>query len=332
MDVKEIEAAGWASALPAFECLLRPSGADAPAKAVADGTAEALDKPRQAMPRFGELGDALVDLVFGGYHDWYQYEDAWVLHNLAQVLDDEGAQQTGLLAHLGRICGAAATDAADSVCTDFLTYAEWCVQVWRTEAQQAASEPQDGQLESAQENTASWNYSRTPGTFYYRYRDGKYLYNDAADAPAEDWKELPYWDDLAEAAAGAPGSDLSAVEGWGNEWNGWYAIPTTDPARFGTHVYGQGKSGPWMTRDQAVAAHQTAPAAAAATSSAADRQNAALDAARRLDEEIVGPVKAELLDDPQVVAVLERYSVSEEQLEDMIGKATARLVTTPPTG
>jgi hypothetical protein len=100
MDVKEIDAAGWASALPAFECLLRPSVADAPAKAVADGTAEALDKPRQAMPRFGELGDVLVDLVFDGYQDWYQYEDAWVLNNVA--LGDDAEVTGQYLSHARR--------------------------------------------------------------------------------------------------------------------------------------------------------------------------------------------------------------------------------------
>jgi len=118
--------------------------------------------------------------------------------------------------------------------------------------------PEGQERVEAYPNTENWNYSRTPGTFYYKYveRGGEdvYVYSDNADSPDEDWHEMPYWDDLADAEARKPGNQLTTkFPDWDPSWAAWSVLD--NPRAEGGRVYGKADEGRWYDYNGAVEAH-----------------------------------------------------------------------------
>lgn len=192
--------------------------------------------------------EALAVLAFSGYRDWCEYDDDdWTKNCLCQVLDDD---QSGFL--------ASALDGAGLI--DLTTAIELMAGPYRT-AWQRAAEAEAAQAEAAEaeaaqpgsevtaaglvpaENLESWKYSRTPGTRYYIFHEGRYLYSDDKDANLAGWATAEARDDQAAARA--------------TEWESGSGVFYTDyenPAHVGgvTHVFGRSKDGPWvLTRQQA---------------------------------------------------------------------------------
>lgn len=278
MEVSQVlgERARWDMYLPVFANLLRPSTSPDPVVEISlpDGDAinESITQFRNGTD--GETlkswGDQIINLIFDGYSEWagyYASQPEWVLTNLAQYLEDAG-QQITLLQHLQQIADAP-SETRDEALNWFKNDIDRWLPQWQYNANTQLAGAQ-GPLEEGRErvqaypNTDNWNYSRTPGTFYYRYleRDGRYVYvyNDREDAPDEDWRELYHWDSEAERLA--LGNGELCANGWPEEWSGWYVVPV--PSEYqalyeGAWVYGKGTDGPWMT--EARAERQTAEAA-----------------------------------------------------------------------
>ncbi len=182
--------------------------------------------------------DALAVLAFSGYQDWYDFDDdEWTKNCLSQVLDEDQH----------RFLVSALTDAS---LTDFTAAVQAMAGPYRgawqraaeNEAAESASAASAAGLYPA-ENTESWEYSRTPGTRYYIFHDGKYLYSDDKDAPLAGWASAEARDDQAAARA--------------TEWetgSGVFYTSYENPALAGgvEHVFGQSKDGPWkLTRSRA---------------------------------------------------------------------------------
>ena len=185
--------------------------------------------------------EVLTTLAFSGYQDWCAYDDdAWTKNCLAQVFD---ADQSGYLAERLQDTGLdklqeALTEMADS-------YASAWQQAAENEAAQAA---QAGATVTAAglipaENAASWEYSRTPGTRYYIFLDGEYLYSDDKNALVQHWATADTRDEEAAQRA--------------TEWesgSGIYYTSYDNPAHVAgvTHVFGRSRYGPWnLDRAQA---------------------------------------------------------------------------------
>lgn len=294
MEVSQVlgERGRWDKYMPVLANLLRPSAEAGP---VAELLFPDGDLINDAITAFrnseGETlkvwGDQIVALVFDGYADWGGYYAAspdWVLTNLAQVLEDS-AQQTALLTHLQSIADAL-PETRNECLVAFKNDIDQWVPRWQYSAntELAGAEgpmPEGEERAKAYQNTGNWNYSRTPGTFYYKYveRDGKnvYVYNDNAGAPDEDWHEAQYWDDLAEAEARKPGNKLTTkFPDWDSSWAAWSVLDNQKAE--GGRVYGKADEGRWYDYNGAVAAHskevqervraaQPAPQGTAATGS-----------------------------------------------------------------
>lgn len=72
----------WSSRLPRFKNLLRPDGFEALGE-----PEEPVESARdEASAALAVLSDTLPDLVFEGRHDWYVYQDDWILRSFGQVL------------------------------------------------------------------------------------------------------------------------------------------------------------------------------------------------------------------------------------------------------
>ena len=142
MDYGQMNLGSWASYLPVFKNVLRPSGAVDPVSDLGTfpaGLNEAITQARASSSGFSQLGDELVNLVFDGYQDWYGYDDNWILQELGQVLDDQGTQEYGLLSRLDAIVTAAGSENGESACTEFLSYAEQCAAMWRRRPRQVGT-------------------------------------------------------------------------------------------------------------------------------------------------------------------------------------------------
>src|ERR1700740_2300745 len=207
MDYGQMILGSWASYLPVFKNVLRSSSAVDPVSDMGTfpaGLSEAITRARASSPGFGQLGDSLVNLVFDGYQDWYGYDDTWILQELGQVLDDQGAQEDRLLSGLDAIVAAVGSASEASAFTEFLAYAEQCAAAWRKEAAAEGYTSEDavdaGVLEGAP-NDAAWQASRTPGTRYYIYYDERYLYSDEPSGPLSSWEDLPTREDKAAESA-----------------------------------------------------------------------------------------------------------------------------------
>ena len=185
--------------------------------------------------------EALTALAFSGYQDWCEYDDDdWTKNCLGQVIDDE---QSGFLVSV--LEGAGLIDLTSAVEMIAGPYrAAWQYAADNEAAQLIlADNPVTGAGLVPAENSESWKYSRTPGTRYYIFRDGQYLYSDDKDAPLDGW-----------ATAGAR-DDQAATQA--TEWesgSGVFYAAYDNPAHVAgvTHVFGQSKDGPWvLTRSEA---------------------------------------------------------------------------------
>jgi hypothetical protein len=187
-----------------------------------------------------QLSNYLSYLLFGGYQDWFDQDDGWLLLSMAQCLTDEkDAQLLGLLR---------AGD--EAMLLTFLS--DTCVPEWRASAERRAARGQAGAGQAGAggdgaeevlvgaENSANWNVSRTPGTYYYAYDGSEYLYCDQQRAPAADWRALPERERAATENA----------RPWGAGWcTPTYGAPQYDSA----YVFATAYDGPWLTRDAAAA-------------------------------------------------------------------------------
>lgn len=244
----------WTSFLPVFKNVLRPSFAVDPVAHLGEFERcdAAITQARADDPGFGTLGDRLVNLVFDGYQDWYQYEDAWILQELAQVLSSDD-QQSDLLNGLRAIGGAADDDGRRAALQAFALTVGQYVNVWQQEAEEhgyTRAEAVDGAavLEGTP-NTENWRTNRIPGTFYYAYVDGRYLYSDLAEGPISEWETLQVRQQLA--------ADLAV------EWGTAFCTPTGgNPVYGGDYVFAIDRLGPWMTQSaiEAVMAESAASA------------------------------------------------------------------------
>lgn len=234
-------------------------------EAGAEGDSDEAKLQRAAIARnrspveAGAAHEALAVLAFSGYRDWCEYDDdAWTTNCLGQVLDDE---QSRFLVQ--------ALEQADLI--DLIAALARMADTYRT-AWQRAAESEAAQASEAGatvtaaglipgENTESWKYSRTPGTRYYIFHNGQYLYSDDREAPLTGWATAEARDAKAASAA--------------TEWetgSGVFYTAYDNPAHVAgvTHVFGRGKDGPWvLTRAQAeevlaVARRSKAPGGVAA--------------------------------------------------------------------
>ncbi len=236
----------WSSqVIERFKALLNVKGiSDEIGEESTDGDGDEAKLKRAAVARNRNSQDvraaheALTVLAFSGYQDWCEYDDDdWTKNCLGQVL---GEDQSLFLA-------SALTDAGliDLTTAIQLMAGPYSV-AWRQAAENEAAE--SGGAASASglvpaENLESWKYSRTPGTRYYIFHDGQYLYSDDQDAPLTGWASADARDEEAAARA--------------TEWetgSGVFYTTYETPANVaGTeHVFGRSKYGPWaLTRSQA---------------------------------------------------------------------------------
>lgn len=216
----------WSSSLGRFKSLLRPEGAGA-----SDGEDESVEAARGAGSVLAGVSGTLPDAVFDGYGDWYGYQDEWVLTHLAWALSpSEEAEILGLLAQ----------DTPEAL-GQLLEYVDGRLGAWREAAREHASATAGaGGTLTGEANTANWQANRLPGTYYYAYTDGRYLYSDTPEAPAGEWAELP---ERERAAA-------DQAQPWGE--SGWFYTPVADAGLYGgAYVYAALRDGPWTTQEQA---------------------------------------------------------------------------------
>lgn len=230
MDYAEMNQGSWATYLVRFKDLLRPEGV-APMGEL-DERVESARGDSSARSSLATITDALPDLVFEGYTDWYTYDEEWVLRNLGHVLSAE--EEDEILRRLDQGTPESLGEVLRYVADERLT-------VWqnlaREEFADAASD--DARILTGAANTANWQASRTPAT-YYTYSDDRYLYSDLPEGPADEWETLPVREQLATENA-MP---------WGSE--GWFYTPTGEPGLYGgDFVYAPDRDGPWLTKDQA---------------------------------------------------------------------------------
>ncbi|HET9893418.1 MAG TPA: hypothetical protein VFQ44_00540 [Streptosporangiaceae bacterium] len=234
MDYSELNLSSWSTYLIRFKDLLRPEGV-APLGA-ADEDVESARGEDAAKVSLSVITGRLPNLVFDGYRDWYSYEDDWVLRNLGQVLTP--AEEDEILRRLD--------DGTPQALGELLDYiASQRLEAWEAAARdEFARADGDGAAEllTGLPNTANWQASRTPGTYYYTYVGGRYLYSDLAEGTVSEWETLRDREQLASANA----------EPWGD--SGWYCSPTGEPELYdGAYVYAPERDGPWMTEELALA-------------------------------------------------------------------------------
>jgi hypothetical protein len=185
--------------------------------------------------------EALTALAFSGYQDWCSYdEDEWTRNCLGQVLGDD--QNSVLVPALRNGGLAELEDALEKMAGMYAAVWQQAAEEEAAEAVRAGATVTAAGLVPA-ENVESWEYSRTPGTRYYIFHDGQYLYCDDQNAPLASWATA---EDRDEEAAGRA-----------TEWetgSGVFCTSYDNPAHAGnvTHVFGLSKYGPWnLTQAQA---------------------------------------------------------------------------------
>lgn len=282
VEYQDLDQSDWARCLPLFKNILRPSFVADPVAEMGDfeTCAAAITQARAENVSFGVLGDKLVNLVFEGYRDWYQYEDVWILRELAEVLDIAGEQQSGLLVGLKAIGGAADEDSRKTAIQEFLPTVEQYVNVWQQEAERegytrAEAVDQRVELEGAT-NETNWQANRIPGTYYWVFVDGRYLYSDLPKAPISEWETLQVREQLA--ADGA------------KKWGDGFCTPTGgNPDYGGDYVFALDRYGPWLTQSAAEAALAKPPVLQSAAAEAGSPEQILVarwtaDRAAKLDE------------------------------------------------
>jgi hypothetical protein len=232
MEYSELNLGSWASYLGRFKDLLRPDGLGPSAEL--DEHVESARGEDSARISLATITNTLPDLVFEGYSDWYTNQDEWVLRHLGHVLDTQ--EEHEILVRLDQGTSESLGELLGYVADERLT-------IWqnaaRAEFTETASESAAGILSGAA-NTANWQASRTPGTFYYTHSDDRYLYSDLSEGPISEWETLPIREQLA----------TDNAQPWGNE--GWFYTPTGTPDLYGgAYVYAADRDGPWVTEDQA---------------------------------------------------------------------------------
>ncbi|HEY2579245.1 MAG TPA: hypothetical protein VGI74_23305 [Streptosporangiaceae bacterium] len=330
--------------MPLFGNLLRPSAATGPVveMSVSDGDAinDSITKFRDSSDgdSLKTWGDQVVDMVFDGYAEWASYygsQPEWVLTNLAQVLES-GSQQAALLDHLESIANAL-PEARDECLMSFKNDIDQWAPNWQYNANAELADAQGPLLEGqervqAYPNTESWNYSRTPGTFYYKYleRNSKYVYvfNDNADAADVDWRELKYWDDLAETEARKPENKLTAkFSDWDSSWAAWSVLDNSK-AEDG-RVYGKADEGRWYDYNGAIEArNKELQAQAAQQPQRTDIADSPLmELAQEIHEEVLIPLTEQVMQKlPAEVAGKEGIDVLVRQyVRDDISRRMAAL-------
>ena len=225
----------WNYHLARFKDLLRPDGVSC-LGAEEETAVEAARADPSAFVKLAAITGALPNLVFEGYHDWYRYQDEWVLRNLGRVLSVQ--EEHEILSWLDQ-------NTPESMLHVLAYVADERLSVWQNAARgqfaESLSRNEPGEL-SGFENTANWHASRTPGTYYYTCIDDRYLYSDVREASAGEWKTLPQREQLATENA----------RPWGDY--GWYYSPTAEPGLYGgAYVYAADRTGPWLTEEAALA-------------------------------------------------------------------------------
>lgn len=242
---------GWSTAIVArFRSLFNIDGlSDEVAEYGPDGESEDGKASRLvATARVRNANDvqtvheALTECAFSGYRGWHSRDDDdWMKHGLASMLSED---QSGYLVSVLREPSPADLSAI------VRTMAGQFVPVWREQARSGATE-MTGPSREAEEcpgfnvilNEANWRYSRTPGTRYYIYHGGQYLFSDDQNAQPGDWTPSR---DREEAAKN------NAVQ-WAP---GIFYTPYADPSLVGgiARVYGLSEDGPWiLTEEEALA-------------------------------------------------------------------------------
>ena len=239
MDYAEMNLGSWSSYLPRFKDLLRPE--DAGPLGVTEENVEAARQQDAARSALSSITSALPNLVFEGYARWYEYDDEWVLRNLGQVLT--AGEEDEILGRLDR--------GTPEALREVLTYiADERLDAWQDAARAEFAGDGTPEMLLGAANTANWNASRTPGTYYYTYWGDRYLYCDLPEAPLGEWETLPVRERLATGNA----------QPWGA--SGWYCTPTGEPELYGgAFVFASDREGPWVTEDQARAQFALSPAA-----------------------------------------------------------------------
>jgi hypothetical protein len=230
----------WASYLVRFKDLLRPEGVSPLAEK--DENVETVRGEDPARMALSTITATVPNLVFEGYGDWYSYQDEWVLRNLGQVLTLE--EENEILYRLDQ--------GSPDALRELLSYiADERLSAWRTAAAEEFAQfddDADPEILRGLANTANWEASRTPGTYYYTHVDGRYLFSDLSEAPIDDWETLPVREQLATENARA----------WGD--SGWYCTPTGEPDLYGgAFVFAPDPDGSWMTQEDAEAQLQEPP-------------------------------------------------------------------------
>lgn len=251
---------GWSTAIVArFKSLFNVDGlSDEVAEFGPDGESEDGKASRLvATARVRNANDvqsvheALTACAFDGYRGWHSRDDDdWMKNGLASMLSED---QSGYLVSVLREPSLADLSAI------VRTMAGQFVPVWREQARSGATE-MTGPSREAEErpgftvilNEANWRYSRTPGTRYYIYHGGQYLFSDDQNAQPGDWMPSP---DREEAAKN------NAVQ-WAT---GIFYTPYADPSLVGgvVRVYGLSEDGPWILTEEEALALASAQAQAA---------------------------------------------------------------------
>jgi hypothetical protein len=191
----------------------------------------------------GTAHETLTVLAFSGYGDWCGYDDdEWTRNCLGQILDED--QNSALVAALRNAGLAELQEAIQKMADTYTSDWQLAAENEAAEAVLAGATVTAAGLIPA-ENVESWKYSRTPGTRYYIFHNGQYLYSDDQDALLANWASAEYRDEEAARRA--------------TEWetgSGVFYTSYDNPALVGnvTHVFGPSKDGPWnMDRAQAAA-------------------------------------------------------------------------------
>ncbi|HEY2578561.1 MAG TPA: hypothetical protein VGI74_19845 [Streptosporangiaceae bacterium] len=231
MDYPEMNLGSWSTYLTRFKNLMRPE--DASPVGETDENTEAARNDDAARTALSTIASVLPNLVFEGYTRWYDYDDEWVLRNLGHVLS--AGEEDEILGQLDR--------GTPEALRELLGYiADQRLGAWQNAAREEFAGDSTPEILKGAANTANWEASRTPGTYYYTYSGDRYLYCDLPEAPLSEWETLPVREQLATGNA----------QPWGN--SGWFYTPTGEPQLYGgAFVYAVDREGPWMTEDQASA-------------------------------------------------------------------------------
>lgn len=332
MDIATMDQNRWLSDLPQLKNVLRPSFSAEPVAVVEPVPFEGFQKAiTEARPGLGldRVGDRLVPLVFDGDTSWFSNEDAWILRNLCQVLDDQGVQERELLAALDDISTAANSDSLQIALSRLAAAVTQYADLWQEEAeagQYTTADTYDAERGAAADlegtpNDVNWNADHTPGTRYYIYYGDSYYYSDQASGPLDAWETLQKREENAEALA----------QPWGDRAGASYTPSGNASLYGGDYVYRLSPTGPWLTQAEAdrKAAEPAPEAQPVQAPTAEEQQVEATVAARNILETTVLPAVARLeREDPELAARIGH----DELMARVITAVSQRVATAPEQG